>query len=105
MTLEKPKSVADVLEAAADLIEPDGAWTQGEYVGINGNCWCALGAIKRVGNYVGDINPASMQLLLVISGRFVHEWNDAPERTQREVVEALRSAASLSRQNEEEANG
>jgi hypothetical protein len=94
-------SVADVLERAADLIEPEGAWTQGDYVGPNGRCWCVLGAIKRAGHFHNDINPAALALKDVVGKTWLHEWNDAPERTQAEVVAKLREAATLSRSRED----
>lgn len=108
------KTVADILAAAADLIEPEGAWTQSEFMrdptGIvssedepllpDANCWCALGAIAQV----CDLNPweswaghpadAAMWALAGVVGRSVAGWNDAPGRTQAEVVAALREAAA-----------
>lgn len=102
--------VAAVLERAADLIEPEGRWVQGDlkvYDEAGMPCWCAIGALfaaapnltpvtmepirKRVeavlglspaGN--GDIYPLAL-------------WNDAPDRTQAEVVDALRKAAALAK--------
>jgi hypothetical protein len=52
------KTVSEILSAAADLIEPEGAWTKGQFArdkegfysaasGRKAVCWCALGAIKR----------------------------------------------------------
>lgn len=51
-------SIADVLDAAADLIEPKGAWCDDFAQDKNGNplrygsdpdavCWCALGAVEH----------------------------------------------------------
>lgn len=119
MTLEKPKTVADVLEAAADLIEPEGAWCQhdfarnrlGENTGLSefrgkAVCWCALGATAKAAGDDHVLSHAADQALhVVVRHESVADWNDHPSRKQAEVVAALRSAASLSRQNEEKANG
>jgi len=93
-----PSRVSDVLDRAADLIEPEGAWHQGNYVGPTGDCWCALGAIMRVGNFASDINAPSIVLRRLIGEEFVADWNDDPERTQAEVVAKLREAAALARE-------
>jgi hypothetical protein len=105
--------VADVLERAAALIEPEGAWLQERYsngsdildgggLGLfNASCWCAEGAIAKV---LGVFGPSAESW----ADRFVaplYDWdsgglaffNDAPERTQAEVVAKLREAAALSR--------
>lgn len=102
------KTVAQVLSDAADLIEPEGAWTQGAYARgksrrevVNPKravCFCALGAInvaageKRTGvdavHYHSFFHKAAK-----ISD--VLDWNDAPERTQSEVVAKLREASKL----------
>lgn len=92
------QSVADILDKAADLIEPEGAWMQGDYGGHHLGCYCALGAIRAVGGYAHDINPAAYILQQVVPAKFAHEWNDAPERTQAEVVAKLREAAKLARE-------
>lgn len=102
------KTVSEVLTAAADLLEPEGAWTQGTF-GRPG-CQCVLGAIARA----AGINPhgsnwsdaltrgAHEYLCQAIGAEWIggtlwaDAWNDAPGRTQVEVVETLRRAASLS---------
>lgn len=109
----------EVLESAADLLEKPGAWTQGAASrDVFGNpdgdseiwpdavCWCAWGAILKVtGNtsIVGsDQRPKTAAALLErhIGTNDVTTWNDAPERTQAEVVSALRQAARQSRGGE-----
>jgi hypothetical protein len=99
-------SVADVLDKAADLIEPEGAWTQ-EYMARDADGYlasvrsekavrfCAMGAIRRV-NRVGE-DAALSFLKLAIGKDNVARWNDSIDRTQAEVVAALRQAATLSR--------
>lgn len=105
--------VADILNAAADLIEPEGAWTQGYFAAdeLGGKwqdeettmygavCWCALGAVADVTGQdpwaTWDATPAgaAMDAIKQVIGGPVVQWNDAPERTQAEVVAALREAA------------
>lgn len=103
-------SVADVLDKAADLIEPEGAWTQGAYArdalgkDVNPNeefitvpdaaCWCLHGSICHV---VGGKNMWPWLRNPVRCELPDTEWNDAPERTQAEVVAKLREAATLAR--------
>lgn len=115
----KSKTVADILTAAADLIDKPGAWTQEEYArdserhGIgwlprlraDGVCFCTVGAIAAstptTVRHWGDIEdgPAAQALAdhLGIHRDAIPDWNDAPERTQAEVVAALRAAADKAR--------
>lgn len=104
------KSVADILDAAADLIEPEGAWTQGAFarhrsgnpigpLESNAACWCASGAIQRADSR-RRFSPAWEDFNdYAVSLGFLHmaAFNDAPERTQAEVVAALRAAAEKAR--------
>lgn len=106
-------TVADVLERAADLLTPEGAWTQGAYaVGDdfvaeddghewpeNPTCFCLMGAIARVQGLdrPGDIDFARFGPLLGLTSNSVANWNDAPFRKQAEVVAKLRKAAALAR--------
>jgi hypothetical protein len=98
-------SVADSLEKAADLIEPEGAWTQGCYARLadgettgsfnpDAVCWCALGAIQKTG---GGRDAFSALYDMMPADGLVSPWNDAPERTQAEVVAKLREAAANAR--------
>ena len=106
--------VAGTLNAAADLLEKPGAWTQGEYgldedgYGLTGVhqlqsravCLCTVGALAVAGNAASiryaeeeaDAVHALASVLGISVGR-VAAWNDAPGRTQAEVVAALREAA------------
>ena len=99
-----PQTVADVLNAAADLIEPEGAWIQGYYAldangdsvtarDIDAMCWCVLGAIRVAGHFDHDTTRPSLVFNRHIGAELMDKWNDAPERTQVEVVAALRAAA------------
>jgi hypothetical protein len=100
-------SIADVLSKAADLIEPEGAWTQHvdardaagnqiDHDDVDAVCWCADGAYMRVGGNWGDAGWRALQVALGGDGPI--SWNDAPERTQAEVVAKLREAAALARE-------
>lgn len=100
------RTVPEVLRAAADLIEPEGAWTQGAFARTaKGNpigpeeqpavCWCAYGALMKVcpDSFVrGDADDA---LRRVTRSDAVSFFNDAHTRKQPEVVAALRQAADL----------
>lgn len=117
--------VADWLALAADLLEPEGAWTQGAFsrnadgsidfggedgdpdgVADNPVCWCALGALAKVGGHdltqrgyplMGPLHEASTLLASVVgksTGLGAADWNDEIGRTQAEVVSALREAAA-----------
>ncbi len=90
-------TLADAFRRAADLIEPEGRWTQGEYArDKNGDavdprakdavCWCAVGAILLVGRHF--YFRANRYMSMDIS-----KFNDTPGRTQKEVVRRLREAA------------
>jgi hypothetical protein len=104
-------SIADVLERAADLIEPEGAWTQHEWaLGANGEedpigpavCWCAWGAIYEASGR--DWTPVANQAVQAVQAHLdaeIQQWNDAPGRTQAEVVASLREAAAKARQQEQ----
>jgi hypothetical protein len=106
----RPETVADVLNAAADLLEKPGAWTQDAYArSAKGNkvlpagdkavCWCASGALARVqglGGYEAEYSDAGHVLARTVSIIDIPIWNDTPERTQAEVVAALRAAALAS---------
>ena len=111
--------VATVLNAAADLIEPEGRWTQGtlarDKAGLavynpddaEAYCWCVAGALQHVtgGGWSDadfDIYHASRRAVLVAVGMDENDsiaiWNDAPKRTQAEVVAAIRQAAQRAKE-------
>lgn len=102
-------TVADVLERAADLIEPEGAWTQGAYAkyadgretivgrGEGLVCWCLIGALDAATDDVRHLWKDAFQATQAVVGRPLASWNDKPDRTQGEVVSKLREAATLAR--------
>lgn len=107
---DKPAaSVADILDWAADLIEPEGAWTQGAFARTKdgepigpleapATCWCLYGAIDKAGEDLGvDAGWDADRALFASLRTNVPKFNDAPERTQAEVVAALRQAAERAR--------
>lgn len=112
MAVLKP---SEVLAKAADLIEPEGAWTTrlfardalGRSAGVFGPkavCWCARGAMSKIADdypllartqdffarFLGEPEAPT-----VADHAAIAIWNDAPERTQAEVVAALRKASVL----------
>jgi hypothetical protein len=112
MLTDTPLSVADVLEHAADLIEPKGKWTRGaaardanynptSFDSKDASCWCAMGAISRVAMGVRPMRDiagqARDQFRRVLETPWITDFNDAEDRTQPEVVAALRRAATLAR--------
>lgn len=90
--------IADVLDAAADLIEPEEAW---------GKCHCASTAISHAAGRRDPLDRNSQKFFARFLGleiptlafRSIWAWNDAPERTQTEVVETLRKAAQSARKD------
>ncbi|MGI4744926.1 MAG: DUF6197 family protein [Janthinobacterium lividum] len=102
-----PRTVAEVLDAAADLLTSEGAWTQGAQArradgkqvmadGPNAVCWCLIGATEAADpEYFGTDADRVLYHLLGVD---IVEWNDAPGRTQAEVVAKLREAATLARE-------
>lgn len=106
------KTVADILTAAADLIEPEGAWTQGEWwltarakptkTARYAACMCVEGAIAKAAGiaparvYAHPAGAAFVDAIIPFEWD-IPEWNDAPERTQAEAVAALRAAADKAR--------
>lgn len=100
---------SEVLERAAALIEPEGAWTRGTYsLDASGErvppasreaaCWCLYGAIDRVlAGKRADPHHHPDDYLYRALGAGPADFNDAPDRTQPEVVAALRKAAELAR--------
>lgn len=103
--------IADVLERAADLIAPKGAWTRTIAArDSNDNevppyspravCWCIEGAIAAVTRHkwasaAFEAEPACRFLKERL--RNPYEWNDASRRTRAQVVAKLREIAAAAR--------
>lgn len=97
-------SARKTLQAAADLLEKPGAWTQhtsardvgGVTIPIKSDravCWCVIGALWRA-SVPSSFYSALREFKSAIGTDFVPEWNDHPSRKQAEVVAALRIAAA-----------
>ena len=96
----KPKKIVAnepwrrLLNDAADLIECDG-WCQFNL--HRGAQSCAIGAMWRVANPGPDFHVAVERLTIYLglskSPIALPDWNNAPERTQAEVVAAFRGCA------------
>lgn len=94
-------SAREVLLKAADLIEPEGRWTQRAWArtqsgekpdadGDNAACWCLWGAIRQVN---GSHHDEAFEIVNRVVGGSAIAWNDTPGRKQSEVVQALRKGA------------
>lgn len=101
---EGAAAVALVLERAADRLSKPGAWTQVHLArDVNGvpvkpgdyraTCWCISGALLRE----APSRPLMDYPTLDAAIGMYPSWNDAPERTQSEVVAKLREAAAAAR--------
>lgn len=98
------KSVAEVLNEAAEYIEEHGHWKR-VYFGPAGEA-CAMGAIVRgidpAARRPQDFPSAEYRLwdsaVEAVEGAvgvmLIDLWNDDPRRTKDEVVAALRAAAA-----------
>lgn len=110
---------SEILSKAADLIEPKGKWTQGWFAknadggslkvfSQSATCFCAVGAMRRVAGSRGELATAFATFISASkipepernAGANIVQWNDDPARTQSEVVEAFRKAASLAAEKE-----
>lgn len=116
------KNVAAILDATADLLaRPDGwtqgtiarlpnGWTTGDHNNSDATCFCIVGGLRRAADQCEvrglldrvDVLTACRKALAATIGLHGYkstlvDWNDAPERTQAEVVAALRAAAEKAR--------
>lgn len=104
----------EVLIAAKALIDTPEKWTQGWYAkDANGKhisdqspdatCFCSIGAMWAVAHEIQFVDDA-----LVFLGRAtrpaIPTWNDAPERTHAEVMDAFARAIELAADAETVAN-
>lgn len=89
---------SEVLNKAADLIEVEGWWQDRPGGGVGK---CASNAISTVAQREQvSILPAHIAFAEHVGVgrplvRNIADWNDAPERTATEVIEALRAAALI----------
>ena len=107
-------TAAAILKRAAEIITPPGSWGQGQTaVDKDGRqvpssstaavCFCALGAINRATRELQQPEHVSQRAYQLTNLELVDvapsainlpAWNDAPGRTQQEVVDLLHKAAS-----------
>lgn len=101
--------ISEILDKAADLIEPKGAWTQGESarddqaVGLMADnptacSFCMYGAIVRASGGYLEGNEVCSRAIRFLGVPSLINWNDRPNRTQAEVVAKLREAAQKARE-------
>lgn len=88
--------VREILSKAADYLSQPGHWTQRQPQ--DGAAVCAVRAITHAASQLGATETerygackAVMSVVGVTGALFL--WNDAPGRTQAEVVAAFRKAA------------
>lgn len=107
-------SIADILDKAADLIEPEGAWIRDEYArtergsAVEPNStaacrFCMIGAVAHVAGVSAGtaeklLQDAAVYRALAGDRWSPANWNDAAGRTQAEVVAKLREAAAKARE-------
>ena len=87
-------NVADKLDKIANLLESRG-WTQKQYTNAQGRM-CLLGASAEL-FFWGEQNAPLEYLRTYLDTWNLTAWNDAPGRTQEEVITTLRSAAEKAR--------
>lgn len=80
-----------VLAKAADLIEPEGAWFDGNQ--MHGNAQCMIEAIASVAPPEMNWSRLTGFVRQITGENHITNWNDA--HTQTEVVAALRKASAL----------
>lgn len=84
---------ARVLDAAADRIERQGLWQSRDDGTHLPGTECVAIALTRAAEAMALSPDAAWQRLRDHVGGAALQWNDDPERTQAEVVAALRAAA------------
>lgn len=114
MTDSYPTDPADILEAAADLLETKG-WTKGAYHrdmynesddddGQHAASYCAAGAIRRVTgcydftrarreSFVNRATDIEKMLAREVGELTLPGWNDKPERKRDEVIDLMKEVA------------
>jgi hypothetical protein len=106
-----PTDPADILEAAADLLESTG-WTKGAYHrnmyndsddgdAQNAVSYCAAGAIRRAAGWYDHHSVPMARGTMDIEAMLAEKvgviclpsWNDKPERKVHEVIDLLKETA------------
>ena len=81
--------VGKILLEAADYIERHG-WCQNVYQNGLGNA-CVMGALLQVVRTTSRDGKSLSRLRKYLDVTSLENWNDAPDRTKEQVVEALRA--------------
>lgn len=100
--------ISNVLREAANICAR--GWVKGAFAcKANGEAcrvrdpeavkWCALGAIRRASAKQHAIANEACTIFARCLHAFPCTWNDAPRRTQAQVVRALRSAAQSAKRD------
>ena len=99
-----------LVKAVRKRLTEESAWTQAGYAALpdgrgtdsynpDAVCWCLGGARdvegKKSGDFAANRHDAFARALGFRNSDEMFTWNDAPERTQAEVVAKLREAAAL----------
>jgi hypothetical protein len=92
-----PIDPADILEAAADLLETKG-WIQGRSKNENG--YCAMGAISEASGHNYHRILATLPVIEMWAAALVH-WNDQETRTADQVIDLMKHAAKDLRNRKE----
>lgn len=97
----------DECRTVEELLSDPARWTQGAFArhadgipdspsAVFATCWCIAGAIAKVYSRGkmdgGSYHEMRLKMLEVTDTEGLAEFNDAPERTHAEVLEAVRRA-------------
>lgn len=112
-----------ILARAKEILEPQGCWIQdalamskdGEIISKatsekfdNATCYCFEGAIRKaIKEHSGLMFLMPFEKLFHrtvygerMTGSYMHQWNDRPERTKEEVLDCLEQMITLVRIDE-----
>lgn len=102
---------SEVLHRAVEIFSQPGTWTQNAYArdqngsdqvlpeDENAVCWCSLGILHKLSNTACalEIPIAANFLRKSVGTTNLFAWNDAPWRTQDEIVSAFRAAERIAK--------
>ena len=99
-----PRTTREILDAAADLLDRPGGWTQFAFArdaagnevypkDPNASSFDVVGAIKRVSPSF-TIADEVIEMIPYIDGKPLSRWNDDTSRTQSEVADKIREIAN-----------
>lgn len=107
------KTTVEILTEAKALINTPERWTKGKFAALadgssahwdnpNATCYCIVGAIFLAEEHMNvAASPTTTRAIMKAVGakisRDVSVWNDAPERTHAEVMDAFDRAIELAK--------